>query len=121
MQPHLLATAGLVYDGRAPSDLLITKDWQLWIIAPSQGFMPIKTLRTPGNLVKSDRKLLARMRTLDKATLTRKLGSWLTNDEIDALYTRATHIVEFFDREIAVKGEASVLLDLDRSGSPCAL
>ena len=111
----------LIYGGRAPSDLLITKDWQLWMIGPSLGFMPYKTLKSPGSLVMSDRKLLAKMRTLDRATLTSKLGRWLTPDEIDALYARAGLIVAFFDREIASKGEAAVLFDLDRSGSPCAL
>jgi hypothetical protein len=110
----------LIYDGRAPTDLLITGDWQLWIIAPSQGFRPNRTIRNPGNLVKCDRKLLARMRTLDKDVLVGKLGSWLTREEIEALHARAGAIVEFFDREVAAKGEAAVLFDLDRSGVPCA-
>src|SRR5262252_6456413 len=106
----------LVYGGRAPSDLLITRDWQAWVIGPSQGFRPNPNIRNPANLVKCDRKLLARMRTLDKDVLTIKLGNWLTKEEIEALRARATKIVGFFDREIATKGEAAVLFDLDRSG-----
>ena len=111
----------LIYDGRAPSDLLITRDWQMWIIGPSQGFRPNKTIQNPKNLVKCDRKLLAKMRTLDKDVLMSKLGNWLTREEIEALHARAGKIVEFFDREVAAKGEAAVLFDLDRSGVPCAL
>ena len=111
----------LVYDGRAPSDLLITRNWQLWIIGPSQAFRPNKTIQNPGNLVKCDRKLLTKMRTLDKDVLMIKLGNWLTKEEIEALHARAAQIVGFFDREVAAKGEAAVLFDLDRSGSPCAL
>ena len=110
-----------IYDGRAPSDLLITSDWQLWIIAPSQGFRPNNAIQNPENLLKSDRKLLARMRTLDKAVLISKLGSWLTKEEIEALHARKETIVEFFDRQVAARGEAAVLFDLDRSGVPCAL
>jgi hypothetical protein len=60
------------------------------------------------------------MRTLDKDVLVGKLGSWLTREEIEALHARAGAIVEFFDREVAAKGEAAVLFDLDRSGVPCA-
>ncbi|HEX6315273.1 MAG TPA: hypothetical protein VFZ73_10465 [Gemmatimonadaceae bacterium] len=111
----------LIYGGRAPSDLLITKDWQVWIIGPSQGFRPSKTIQNPENLVKCDRKLLAKMRSLGKDVLISKLGNWLTGEEIEALHARAGMIVAFFDREIAAKGEAAVLFDLDRSGVPCAL
>lgn len=111
----------LIYDGRAPSDLLITKDWQPWIIGPSQGFRPSKTIRNPENLVKIDRRLLAKMRSLDKDVLISKLGNWLTGEEIEALHVRAGMIVAFFDREIAAKGAEAVLFDLDRSGVRCAL
>jgi hypothetical protein len=111
----------LVYHGRAPSDLLITKDWRLWIIGPSQAFRPIKTLQNPANLVKCDRKLLARMRTLDTGALQARLGKWLLEDEIDALDAWARAVVQIFDRQIAATGEGAVLFDLDRSGSPCSL
>jgi hypothetical protein len=111
----------MVYDGRAPSDLLITKDWRLWIIGPSQAFRLIKTLQNPATLVRCDRKLLARMRALDRDALKARLGKWLLEDEIDALDVRARAIVQIFDRQIAARGEAAVLFDLDRSGPACAL
>jgi hypothetical protein len=111
----------LIYDGRAPSDLLITADWRPWIIAPSQGFRPINSIQNPDNLVRCDRKLLARLRALDKDALIGKLGRWLTAEEIEALHARAGLIVEAFERQIAAKGEAAVLFDLDRSGVPCTL
>jgi hypothetical protein len=60
------------------------------------------------------------MRGLDKAVLIKKLGSWLTEEEIEALNARAARIVAFFDGEVAAKGEAAVLFDLDRSGIACA-
>lgn len=111
----------LVYDGRAPSDLLITKDWRLWIIGPSQAFRPITTLQNPGNLVRCDRKLLKRIRALDRNVLKARLGKWLLEDEIDALDARAVAIVQIFEGQIAARGEAAVLFDLDRSGPLCAL
>jgi hypothetical protein len=40
----------LIYDGRAPSDLLITGDWRAWIIGPSQGFSPNRTLQNHDSL-----------------------------------------------------------------------
>jgi hypothetical protein len=111
----------LLYKGAAPTDLLFTTGWQLWILTPSQAFLPSKTLRNPANLVRCDRKLLAKMRTLETATLAAKLGRWLTEEEIDGLYARTVQIVGLFDGKIASKGEGAVLFDLDRSGSSCAL
>jgi hypothetical protein len=93
----------LVYHGRAPSDLLITKDWQLWIIGPSQAFRPSRTLQNPGNLVMCDRKLLSKIRMLDQGILMRRLGNWLNKEEIEALHARATLIVDVFDREVAAR------------------
>ncbi len=111
----------LVSEGFLPGELLITRDWQVWAVGPSQAFPLNKTIQNPGNLVKCDRKLLTKMRTLDRDVLMIKLGNWLTKEEVEAVLVRAAQIVRFFDREIAAKGEAAVLFDLDRSGSPCAL
>lgn len=110
----------LVNHGRAPSDLLITKDWQLWIIGPSQGFLPATTV-DPANLVRCDRRLLAKLRTINRAELMSKLAHWLTKEEVDALNMRAARIVKFFDREVASKGETAVLFELDRTRARCAL
>src|SRR5207247_1883606 len=97
----------LLYGGHAPTDLLITKDWKVWVLTQSQGFIKGKALRNPANLVMCDRKLLAKLRTLDQAALGERLGNWLTQEEIDSLYSRATQIVDLFDRRIAAEGEAA--------------
>ena len=46
-----------------------------------------------------DRRLLAKLRTLDKNVLREKLSRWLTQSEIDALAAQAGRIVNFFDKE----------------------
>jgi hypothetical protein len=51
------------------------------------------------------------MRSLDRITLSRELGQFLTGDDIDALLARRDRIVEHLDRMIAQKGEAEVLFD----------
>ncbi|MBI4474550.1 MAG: hypothetical protein HY646_17905 [Acidobacteria bacterium] len=94
------------------TNILITKDWNIWMIDHGRAFRMMKTLENPKNLVKSDRKVLAKMRELTKPLLTEKLGRWLTGLEIDGLLARRDRIVQFFDNEIAAKGAAAVLFDL---------
>jgi hypothetical protein len=101
------------------TNLLITKDWQLWIIDFTRAFRLFKDVRERKNLVQCDRRLLAKLRTLDKNELKDKLSRWLTKSEIDAVAARAGKISEFFDKEAAAKGEGTVLYDFPRSQQAC--
>lgn len=101
------------------SNILITPDWQLWMIDFTRAFREDKTLLYPKTLKMSDRKLLANMRGLTEATVKQKLGRWLGRAEVTGLLARRDLIVAFFDKEIAEKGEAAVLYDLPRMNEPC--
>jgi hypothetical protein len=101
------------------TNFLITKDWRLWMIDFSRAFLPRKTLRKPGDLLRCDRMLLSNLRQLNQAMLEEKLRSYLTRSQIEALLARRDQIVKFFDDQIKRKGEAEVLFDLDRVGEPC--
>ncbi len=110
----------LIYDTDPNlTNLLTTKDWQLWIIDFTRAFRLYKALRDPKDLVQCDRKLLAKLRALDRDMLREKLSRWLTKGEIDALVARAGIIVSFFDKEAAAKGEGAVLYDFPRSQQAC--
>lgn len=110
----------LIYDTDPNlTNLLITKDWQLWIIDFTRSFRLFKELRSPKNLVQCDRRLLARLRSLDRDMVTQKLSRWLTKSEIDGVIARAARIVNFFDKEAAAKGEGAVLYDFPRSQQAC--
>ena len=110
----------LIYDTDANrTNLLITKDWQIWMIDFTRAFRTGKNLQEPKRLVQCDRKLLAKLRTLDKDVLKGRLSRWLTGFEIDGLAARARKIVELFDKETAAKGEAAALYDFPRTSQPC--
>jgi hypothetical protein len=112
----------LIYDTDPNlTNLLVTKDWQLWIIDFTRAFRLFKDLRDPKNLVQCDRKLLAKLRTLDASILREKLSPWLTKSEINGLVARAGKIVSFFDKEAAAKGEGAVLYDFPRSHQACGV
>ena len=101
------------------TNLLITKDWQIWIIDFTRAFRLSKNLRDPKDLVQCDRKLLAKLHSLDKDMLKDKLSRWLTKSEIDGVVARAGKIAEFFDGEVTSKGEGAVLYDLPRTSQAC--
>jgi len=110
----------LIYDTDPNlTNLLITKDWRIWMIDFSRAFRVTKVLNKPKELVKIDRRLLANLRTLTRQTLQQKLGRWLTEPEIDGVLARRDLIVALFDEAVLKKGEAAVLYDLPRTSEPC--
>jgi hypothetical protein len=101
------------------TNLLITKDWRLWMIDFSRAFRMTKTINDPKQLTRADRTLLTSMRELTLDGVQQALGRWLGKSEIEGLMARRDLIVQFFDKEVAAKGEGAVLYDLPRSSETC--
>jgi hypothetical protein len=93
-------------------NLMITKDWKLWMIDHTRSFRISDKLENPKQLSICERGLLAAMRKLDRPSLDRQMEGVLTEAEIGALLARRDVIVRFFNEAIAEKGEESVLYDL---------
>jgi hypothetical protein len=105
----------LIYNtDRNLGNLVISKDWKVWMIDHTRAFRTMKDLQSPKNLVQCDRQLLGKLRELNKQVLTEKMQKYLTPIEIEGLLARRDKIVKFFDEQIAQKGEAAVLFDLER-------
>ena len=102
----------LIYNtDRNLGNVIITNDWQIWMIDHTRAFRNHKTLKTPGDLVKCDRRLLTAMRKLNYEMLARELRPYLRKAQIKALLARRDRIVKFFDKAVAEKGEQAVLYD----------
>jgi hypothetical protein len=108
----------LIYNtDRNLGNLVITKNWRIWMIDHTRAFRFHKTLKDPKNLVKCDRHFLAALRGLQKEPLEKVLGEYLSSPQIEALLARRDLIVAFFDKAVAEKGEQAVLYDyLPRPG-----
>jgi hypothetical protein len=85
----------LVYD-TDPTNVLIGEDWKIWRIDFTRAFRLQKDLRGPNNLVRCDRQLLAKLRTLDGDQLAEKTKDYLTKDEVKAVMARRDKIVARF-------------------------
>jgi hypothetical protein len=104
----------LIYNtDRNLQNLLITKDWKIWMIDHTRGFRLHTSLAQPKNLVKCERKLLAALRQLNEESLTREMTPYLTKLEIKGVLGRRDKIVQMFEQLCAQKGEGAVLYDYD--------
>jgi hypothetical protein len=103
----------LIYNtDRNLGNLVIDKQWRMWMIDHTRAFRLQTKLQNEKNLVMCDRKLLASLRKLDQETLDEQLVPFLTKGEVKALLTRRDLIVKFFDNAVKEKGEGAVLYDL---------
>jgi hypothetical protein len=107
----------LIYNvDRNLQNLLITKDWQIWMIDHSRSFRLMTNLRSQKDLVKCDRMLLGKLRALDEGAVSKELLPFCTKSEIKAMMARRDKIVSFFDGQIKARGEAAVLYDRPHFG-----
>lgn len=81
------------------TNLLIDKQWRIWLIDQSRSFRMDKTLQDSKMLKQCDRTLLARMKTLDEAMLIKELRPYVSKDEVKALLARRDLIVKFFEEK----------------------
>ena len=101
------------------TNILITRDWRIWMIDFSRAFRLTTTIQNPKGLRQIDRKLLGRLRELKREDLQPRLGRWLSAGEIAAVLTRRDVLVRHFDAAIAANGESAVLYDLPRTAERC--
>jgi hypothetical protein len=86
------------------TNLLIDKQWRVWMIDHTRAFRMMKTLQDPKRLSLCDRNLLAKMKTLDAASLRKEMKDYLEPSEIKGLLARRDLIVKFFES----KGESAL-------------
>jgi hypothetical protein len=100
----------LVYDNDANlTNVLIGGNWQIWRVDFTRAFRLSKELRSPGDLVRCDRKLLDKLKALDGNELGEKTKHYLSKDEVKAVIARRDKIVLRFQQLIAEKGSDEVL------------
>lgn len=93
-------------------NLLIQKNWDMWMIDHTRAFRIRRDLSAAENLTMCERGLLTKLRELDKASLGRELRPYLTSMELEALLARRDKIVALFDKAVKTRGAASVLYDM---------
>jgi hypothetical protein len=89
----------LIYNvDRNLGNLVIDKNWTIWMIDHSRAFRLHREIKTPGNLAKLDRKVFERLRALDEPTLKKVMEDYLTGPELRSLLQRRDDIVARFEK-----------------------
>ena len=101
----------LIYDTDRsnPNNILIGKNWEVYMIDFSRAFRLYHDLKNPDDLVCCPRKLLEKLRELDAKEVEANLGEYLNKLELEGIMKRRDKIVDYFDNLIVEKGEAAVL------------
>ena len=96
----------LIYNiDRNTGNMVITKDWKLWMIDHSRSFRQYGTLPKPEKIYTCERTMFERMQALDKETLDRELRPFLNGTEIKALLSRRDEIVRIMNERRKQFGE----------------
>jgi hypothetical protein len=104
----------LIYNtDRNSGNLLIDKDWGVWMIDHTRAFKVFGDLRSKDELrPRCDRRFLAALKRLDEPTLETTMKDVLESGQIEGLLGRRDKIVAHYEARIAELGEEAVLCDL---------
>ena len=91
------------------TNVLIGEDWKIWRVDFTRAFRLHKDLKDPKDLVRCDRQLFDKLKTLDGNELAARTKSYLTKDEVKAVMQLRDKIVTQFEKLISEKGEKEVL------------
>ena len=102
----------LIYNvDRNAGNLLITEDWEVFLIDHSRSFRLTKELRQPTSMLKFPRSVLDNLKKLDEETMKERLGDYLTIFQIRAVLARRDLILEKAAARIAEVGEDRALFN----------
>lgn len=88
----------LIYNvDRNMGNLLIGKDWRVWMIDHTRAFRTMDKLKSAANVTRCDRDVLQRLKQLDQETLKQQIGKYVTEYQIKALLARRDAIVAIIE------------------------
>ena len=90
----------LIYNtDRNMGNLLIDKNWQIWMIDHTRAFRTNTNLMNAKVLASCDSALLEKLKQLDAATLKKEIGAYTGSMEIKGLLARRDKIVRAFEQK----------------------
>jgi hypothetical protein len=105
----------LIYNvDRNLGNLVITKDWNIWMIDHTRAFRLHKSCPKLSAIKQIDRSLLENLKKLTGEMLKQQLGDYLMQREIEAILARRDVIVKHFENRVEQNGAGTVLFELAR-------
>jgi hypothetical protein len=78
-------------------NLIISKDWRVFPIDHTRAFRRNHELKSAANITHADRVVVERLKALDRETLKKSIGKYVTTFELDALLARRDAILKRLD------------------------
>jgi len=94
---------------RNVGNILIDKDWKIYLIDFTRAFRRPHELRAPQLLQRCDKNLLQHLRDLKVDDVKARISKWVPPREIESMMARRDALVALYDKLIAERGEARVL------------
>ena len=112
-QVHLmyLFDALIGNDDRTQQNILIDKNWKLWLIDHTRAFYPRAETPTLSKVIFVERGFWEGLQALDKTLLTETLDEFLTASEIDQTLERRDRVAAHIQSLIDTRGEGAVLYE----------
>lgn len=100
----------LIFDtDRNRGNVLVTKNWRIWMIDFTRAFRKWKRLQSVEALHRCSRDLLEALRALTPEALEAAMDGMLTDAEMEGVLARRDLLVEHFESLIRERGEEAVL------------
>jgi hypothetical protein len=103
---------------RNAGNILIDREWKLWMIDHTRAFRRHTTLKDPGRILTCERRLWEKLRALDAETVKEQLKPYLRSTEIEGILKRRDLLVAHIQKLIAERGEDEVLFTLKPAAAP---
>jgi len=96
---------------RNQSNILIDKDWNLWLIDHTRSFAMDESLPTPEKVSRCSRSLYNALKQMDEDLVRETLAPLLLGAEVDAFFVRRAMLIELLEDRVAEVGESKVFYD----------
>jgi hypothetical protein len=104
----------LIYnDDRNTGNILIDKDWVLWLIDHTRAFRPVSELRNASAIILCERTIWENLKNLEDSVIEERLGPYLDTYEMKTLLERKQKMVAHVEELFVKRGQDSVLFDLE--------
>jgi hypothetical protein len=99
-------------EDRNQGNLLIDRNWKVWMIDHSRAFRDDEKPRDPDVLKRCSQKFLDALKALNQQQLDATLMPWITREDIRTMLLRRDWLVNFFEKKVSTDGKEAVFTDM---------
>jgi hypothetical protein len=96
---------------RNQNNILIDKDWNLWLIDHTRSFAMDESLPSPEKVSRCSRNLYNALKQMNEGLVRETLASLLSEAEVGAFFVRREILIKLLEDRVAEVGEAEVFYD----------